>query len=143
LTKVCSTPECGQVPVARGLCTRCYAEQSYQKNKEHRRQLKRDWVARNREKVQRLKRDNNLQRYYGISLETYSLLLAAQGGCCAICGSTHSKRPKMPNLVVDHDHKTGRVRGLLCAPCNSALGMFEDSESVLDSAIHYLRRHRC
>lgn len=60
-------------------------------------------------------------------------MLEAQGGCCAIC-----KAPKGNKLCVDHDHRTGKVRGLLCSNCNAGLGMFKDSEDLLQSAKGYL-----
>jgi hypothetical protein len=74
-----------------------------------------------------------LQKAYGISGEDYSNLLTSQGGGCAVCGSL----PKGNRLSVDHDHRTGEVRGLLCAPCNRALGYFERHE---ENMIAYIER---
>lgn len=71
---------------------------------------------------------------YGMPSGQYDELLRAQGGACAICR-------RQRRLVVDHDHATGDVRGLLCKPCNSALGFLEDSPSSLMAAITYLSRH--
>ena len=72
---------------------------------------------------------------YGITREDYDLLLASQGGACAICRD----RPKAnKRLYVDHDHDTGVVRGLLCHPCNTGLGMFKDDSSILVAAAGYL-----
>jgi Autographiviridae endonuclease VII len=62
-------------------------------------------------------------------------LLARQGGVCGICG----KAPQEP-LCVDHSHATGRVRGLLCRKCNTALGSFDDDVSVMAAGIAYLRK---
>ncbi len=62
-------------------------------------------------------RDARLRRLYDISAEEYDKLLAYQGGGCALCG----RRPVRVRLAVDHDHKTGRVRGLLCMNCNRAI----------------------
>ena len=62
-------------------------------------------------------RDWNLQRRYGITCTDYDRLLAAQGGQCAIC----RKPPRKNRLHVDHDHDSGKVRGLLCVSCNSKL----------------------
>jgi hypothetical protein len=73
-----------------------------------------------------------LMRTYGISLEQYQALATKQGGRCAIC-KTATKR-----LVVDHDHKSNQVRGLLCAQCNVGLGMFKDSPAILSHAIAFL-----
>lgn len=72
------------------------------------------------------------RRYYNITLEDVLALRERQAGRCAIC-----RREK--KLVVDHDHATGRVRGLLCNGCNRALGYVEDNVETLKSAIEYLR----
>jgi hypothetical protein len=59
-----------------------------------------------------------------------------QGGCCALCGKHQSELKKA--LHVDHDHKTGRVRKLLCAKCNLASGAFDDDIGLLSACIEYL-----
>lgn len=68
-------------------------------------------------------RKGKLKNLYGLSSEDYNILFQKQKGCCAICG-THQKDLKR-HLDVDHDHKTGDVRGLLCSGCNRNLGRFE------------------
>ena len=71
------------------------------------------------------RRDYNLRKKYGITLVEYDAMYAAQDGACASC--------KIPcdRLDVDHCHDTGRVRGLLCHPCNVALGLLrEDSDRI-------------
>lgn len=70
---------------------------------------------------------------YGITVEEYAEMLAGQGGHCAICPRTPEENGKL--LSVDHDHETGEVRGLLCQPCNLALGHLEDH---LYSVLEYL-----
>jgi hypothetical protein len=75
--------------------------------------------------------DRRLRDAYGISLEDYQRMAGEQGGLCAIC-----KQPE--RLVVDHDHRTGKVRGLLCAKCNSGIGMLGDSGDVARNAADYL-----
>lgn len=80
---------------------------------------------------------NNLRRLYGITPEQHKALFAEQHGLCAICSSDiHGKR----RAHLDHDHCTGRIRGLLCGKCNRALGYFDDDARRLESAITYLRR---
>ena len=69
-------------------------------------------------------RKSHLKRKYGLTLEAFDELLASQGGGCAICG-----KPDADN--VDHDHATGRVRGILCWNCNIAIGQFEDDDDRL------------
>lgn len=72
---------------------------------------------------------------YGITLEEYQVLERQQDGLCAICGQlNYDGRP----LVVDHDHSTGAVRGLLCHPCNRGLGQFKDDYSLVAKAAAYL-----
>lgn len=86
----------------------------------------------------------HLRARYGLSIDEYNTLFEDQKGVCAICGEVERKRfrGKITRLAVDHDHATGKVRGLLCFDCNGALGKFRDSESNLKSAVHYLEKHR-
>lgn len=79
-------------------------------------------------------------RGYQLTVAGYRRLLEDQRHRCAIC----SYRPqRSAELVIDHNHKTGMVRGLLCAKCNTALGLFRDSPDVLDAAIEYLEQRGC
>src|SRR5712691_2192430 len=80
-------------------------------------------------------RRRKLKRKYGISLEDYERLLALQNGACAIC-----RRKSDRMLCVDHCHKTGRVRGLLCHKCNAGLGCYDDDPSFMRAAAAYLER---
>ena len=89
----------------------------------------------------------HLLRKFGITLERYHEMKAAQGGGCAICGKDETRpigkgvRAKAPMyLAVDHDHETGEVRGLLCGHCNMGLGHFRDSSALLTKAALYLER---
>jgi Recombination endonuclease VII len=84
-------------------------------------------------------RRKHLLKKYGLSEEMFQGLLISQRGVCAICGSGASVGRV---LLVDHDHQTGKVRGLLCWRCNSALGFFRDDTGILAGAIDYLRRSR-
>jgi hypothetical protein len=80
-------------------------------------------------------RNQHLTETYGITEDDYNRLLAAQDGKCAICGGLRRQ-----NLDVDHDHKTGLIRGLLCKRCNRRLlPSCGDDETVLWQAIEYLR----
>jgi hypothetical protein len=88
------------------------------------------WKNNNTNKIKNL----TLKREYGITLEDYSRMQKEQNGLCMICG-------KKSKLVVDHCHKTNKVRGLLCSKCNSGLGMFNDSILSLNYAIKYVRRY--
>lgn len=80
----------------------------------------------------------------GVNGIEYDAMVEAQDGLCLTCGRPERKRRAdgtMFTLSVDHDHVTGRVRGLLCIACNSALGMIGDSIPTLRSMIAYLERH--
>jgi hypothetical protein len=84
-------------------------------------------------------------RKFGCSPEQYHQLLAHQAGKCAICGASegHRSRYRKPcKLSVDHDHKKGIIRGLLCNNCNRGLGRFKDSVTILEAAVHYLKREQ-
>ena len=80
-------------------------------------------------------REFHLQKTHDLSLSEYSAMLETQGGKCAICGCTSAKF-----LCVDHCHKSGSVRRLLCSKCNSGIGMFRDDPSLLRKAAEYLEK---
>lgn len=92
-----------------------------------------------RPEVKARERATYLKRKFGITLATYDEMLQVQGGVCAICG-----RPPREDisLHVDHEHGTGRVRGLLCFRCNNALGDFDDDPALLLRAVEYVTRSR-
>lgn len=81
----------------------------------------------------------NIQRTYKFNPQEYEDALVRQRGLCAICGMKCSVRKR---LSIDHDHKTGRFRGLLCSHCNTGIGKFFDREDLLLSAIRYLSKRR-
>lgn len=83
---------------------------------------------------------------YSVDAARYQEMLRDQGGVCAICGQ-HEKSPdkasgKPKDLAIDHDHKTGKVRDLLCSSCNRGLGLFKDDPTLLDKAQKYLLLHK-
>ena len=81
----------------------------------------------------------DLWRFYKLTLEEYLLMVEKQQGCCKICSKhVSSLIGKKTRLCVDHCHTTGKVRGLLCEPCNTLLGMAKDNTQILQSAIAYL-----
>lgn len=98
------------------------------------------WAAANPEKNRRRARRTMLRSKYNLTLEEYDTILASQGFCCAICKTTET-RNKYGHFVVDHDHRTGQVRGLLCDACNIGLGGFRDNPVSLEAAIRYLLDH--
>lgn len=86
-------------------------------------------------------RGKSLERDYGISLKEYEEIYIRQNGVCAICYHPEPIKGRI-FLAVDHDHKTGRVRGLLCSKCNMAIGIFEDRIDRLQNAIRYIKRSK-
>lgn len=81
---------------------------------------------------------HHLKRKFGITPEAYDAMVAAQDGRCAICG-TEDTRP-FGRLGVDHDHRTGKVRALLCHGCNAGIGRLNDDPDLLRKAADYLER---
>lgn len=77
-------------------------------------------------------------RKYGLSKEDYEILIAGHNGLCAICGKSEKSSR---SLAIDHDHKTGNVRGMLCWMCNGMLGRASDDINILENAIKYLKKY--
>lgn len=77
-------------------------------------------------------------RKYGISEEQYYEMIRSQGSKCAICSTDE---PTSKGWQIDHCHSTGKVRGILCHHCNTAIGQFKDNVEHLLSAVEYLRKH--
>ena len=102
-------------------CSRAYAKQHSRKNKD-------------------LMRERQLQHKFGLTNAEYDAKLAAQGGVCQIC-----KCPPPENLSkkfpVDHDHRTGKIRDILCQSCNHMLGNAKDNPDILQNGIAYLLKH--
>lgn len=94
------------------------------------------WLSKNREKMKLIKRRSILKTKYGITLEEYQNLLKEQENKCAIC-----KREEV-QLCIDHDHVTGKTRGLLCHACNRAIGLLKENEQILINAINYVNRYK-
>jgi hypothetical protein len=91
--------------------------------------------------VREKRRFDTLKRKYGITKERFDRLFKLQEGVCAICGGVNIPGLKHGVLAVDHDHKIGNVRGLLCDRCNRVLGFTQDSKGLLAKMIGYLDRH--
>lgn len=85
---------------------------------------------------------SNLMQRYGLSKNSQTKILEKQNNVCAIClqPETAKHLGKLTSLAVDHNHKTGEVRGLLCTGCNKALGFFKDDIALLQEAIRYLQK---
>ena len=85
-----------------------------------------------------MRKRRTVLRRYGLNEEQFAAMVKAQHGVCAICSRPPQKRKGTAILHVDHDHQTGKVRGLLCYECNWAMGKFNDSPALLFKAATYL-----
>lgn len=106
---------------------------------------KKKWTENNPERAYESMRGRNLKARFGISLEDYKKMLSSQNGECAICGTKENNTGgarKDWNFAVDHDHDTGKIRGLLCNNCNRGLGLLKDSANLLRKAALYVEQHR-
>lgn len=92
------------------------------------------WVDGNKEH----RKNYELNRAYGISLDDYNEMRVKQNYSCAVCGK-HETEAVRKMLYVDHCHTTNKVRGLLCSVCNKALGLFKDNPEFLLRAVSYLK----
>jgi Recombination endonuclease VII len=128
-------------------CMKKKAIKHYYNNREHRKEVKRLWLACSVEQQREYEHLRSL-RSYGYTQAQYEHKLAAQGGGCAICGRKQGtgpgevKQARGGRFAVDHDHVTGQIRDLLCTPCNSALGSFQDDLDRMESAIIYILKWR-
>ena len=115
------------------------------KDKDKKREYNRMWKENNPEKVKEyrklhyhydpdLTREYQLKALYGISNSDYEFILSSQGGVCAICGLPNNGR----NFAIDHDHETGKIRGLLCVGCNAGIGSLKDDVNLVRRALEYL-----
>jgi hypothetical protein len=129
------------------VCKRIKGSEWKQKNKAQHLDFQKRYREANRQKLRnynkqydRLNKDKvrsqDLKSKYGITLDQYKILFVQQNGSCKICAAL----PKIKALAVDHCHKTGKVRGLLCGLCNRGLGMFKDNTILLYKAADYLEQ---
>lgn len=130
----------GMVKVRCLSCIRVVSEQSRAKQEDAKRQKQNEY-ARNWRSTRTLEqRRFDLARKYNVTLEWYDETLAAQGGHCALCPSIWAHQGSEKLLFVDHCHKTGKARGMLCAKCNTHLGILEADPTWQDRALAYLAK---
>lgn len=132
--------ECGHPErehVARGMCNACYQRMQWRTRpgmKEHAREKLRARRANDTDKIRR----DNLRRKFKMTLQEYDDMYERQGGVCCICGR---KCQSGARLAVDHDHTTGKIRGLLCMFCNRSIGMLNDDPVLVRKVAEYLELH--
>lgn len=112
----------------------------YQKKKAESPETIHEYQKSYRERNRQILCDKERERRFGITQHEYAELFRSQNGVCAICASpeTATRNGKIKALAVDHCHKTGKVRGLLCSDCNTGIGKLKDSREILISAVRYL-----
>jgi len=90
---------------------------------------------------QRWRRNHDFKKKFGITLDDYDIIFQSQNGVCWICSKpeTFFLKGRTHSLAVDHCHKTGKIRGLLCRNCNQMLGLAKDSIETLAKAVEYLK----
>lgn len=123
-----------------------YSKKYFQEHKESVRVTSKKWLAskpgyHKKYYTEVYKQNSREKRYfstYGITIAEYDNLFTLQNGVCAVCGKDNGKR----RLCIDHDHKTGKIRGLLCHACNTTLGHSRDDVSILGKLIGYLKKNK-
>ena len=120
-----------------------WSKEYREKNKDKISIKAKEWYEDNKDKVKENYQKNKekikesfLKNKYGITTKEYNKILKKQGGVCAICRN----KPNGKNLSVDHNHDTGKVRGLLCHYCNSTLGHSKENILILQKCIEYLKK---
>lgn len=140
-TRLCR--KCGQAKLPLSKCKACNSAymRAYRAKPENAAKDRARSAARH-ERLPDERKNTKLRLSFGITLEEYRRMEVAQGGLCAICGqpepSFDKRTGRRRDLAVDHDHKTGKVRGLLCGHCNRAIGLAGESPVVLAKMILYL-----
>ncbi len=125
-------------------CKVCENERRRKWRNEHADQIKtrqphyrRTYKSRHPERQRASERRQSLKKKFGISIEQYDKMLELQAFGCAICRAVSDKSGR--RLAVDHDHKTGRLRGLLCTNCNTAVGLLDESPHIFELALEYVK----
>ena len=94
---------------------------------------------------QRANKNNNLKRQFGITIDEYARKVEIQENNCAICEQPEIaidyRSKKTKNLAVDHCHKTGKVRDLLCSRCNQVFGLINENTEILTNMVKYAKKH--
>lgn len=115
-------------------CAKVDMRKNYYRNPGLHREAGKRWKAKNPEQHRLINLASHLKRLYGMSLDQYNQMITVHGGKCAIC----TEEMKKPHI--DHCHSTGKIRGLLCGPCNHAIGSLKDSPLRCFLAASYLQK---
>lgn len=137
-------------------CRQEYRRKAHAKNPEIKRRQAKEWADKNRDKLNadaRQKRAANIKRFkgyalkadFGLCIEEFDRMVNEQNNLCKLCGrpeTTKHQSGKTKDLAVDHDHLTGKIRGLLCWVCNTGIGKLQDSPELLRKAADYIENSR-
>lgn len=93
-----------------------------------------------KERCRKNSRRWSLKEDYGLTIEDWNKLFKKQQGCCAICGKHQSEFEEV--LCVDHRHSDDKVRGLLCRKCNMVLGLVDESNTIIQGMLEYVKKHK-
>jgi hypothetical protein len=118
-------------------CKTCLKIQKAEHYQRHKEKIKQRVKKYNKENPD-IGRNRELKKNFDTTLQEYNIMLKKQNGVCAICGSKLPLGKYNTNFLVDHDHLTKKVRGLLCGRCNFGLGQFQDNSTLLRKAAEYL-----
>ena len=125
----------------KGRAARKAADKRWRENNPERaKQFSRDYHAANRKTILERNKWYKIERQFGLTKDGFFEMLAAQGNACACCKTDDPNTRGGKGWCVDHCHSTGKVRGILCSHCNTALGLANDNVEILESLITYLRR---
>lgn len=130
----------GEQYIATHECKKCCCKRTkayHDKNLEKQRLTSKLWWEKNKKRCNIKRKEQRLQYYYGISIEGKENLLKDQEYKCKSCGYD-LKNEKPYHIHLDHDHKTGKIRGILCRSCNIALGLMEDNPEKIMSLYNYI-----
>lgn len=117
-------------------CSAIYQKEYQKRNKEKIKEKKKSYHTQTKE----YRRWYTIKMRYGITKEEYENMLLKQKGGCAICEKTKSGHNNTDKMVVDHCHKTKKVRGLLCNRCNTLLGLIDDNPMFMKNVFDYLSK---
>lgn len=106
------------------------------KERHHRYQIE------NKEKIRIYRKKHGTGRRYGLKKEEYDKMNTKQEGKCAICGKNNIKKGKTVALFIDHNHKTGKIRGLLCHKCNILLVLMDNNPELFPKMRDYLLKNK-
>jgi N12 class adenine-specific DNA methylase len=116
-----------------------YLKRYLEANRDKKKEYLKTYYVKNRDARKEWDRKYALKKDYDMDLQEYDAMLEQQGGVCAIC-SRPEQAKGIDRLAVDHDHVTGKVRGLLCSSCNRGIGCFKEDINLLRGAVSYLEK---